>query len=983
MLQRPNILWFVYNLGFNFSPHTTKFAANFEPMESKTKVSLVLRPQQLLQNDDILQAQHFKKTANSVDYILHELTIQELNQSFAPLPKLAKEILSSFNKLQSGKRHTAIVNRYKAGKGGIAFETFYENALLRELHVLFEQLKPFASLAKWQHKILVNKSNTKTAPCTFSNYKPILQFEVVKENEALQLKTLVSLNDTAYSIEDFTRYHFLLLSANEYFLLSHKDFKTLEWLQQVDPSQYSNDGDAMAQHILARLEEDYTVNRNNLFNQNIVDSLPVNRILLSEISGSFLVLTPQWVYDGFVVEGSWQPTYEITKAGEAYSIQRNKEAEQQFSKQLQQMHPNFAKQLNGYYYLSFADAQKKQWFLKAYHSLLEQNIPLIGMDMLQHFRYSSHKAETIFSVVKEKDNQLTIAFELKFGDETIGLSDLQKTLLANQKAILLKDGSLGVLGSDWLEQYSMIVKHGSIINKKELVVARWMTLTEADAEGASVVLKTNIKEDWWKKWQQWQQPDTILYPVPPGINATLRPYQQKGFEWMTLLAEAGAGTCLADDMGLGKTLQTICFLAHYHQLHPQQKHLIVCPSSLLYNWQQEFEKFAPHLATFIHHGANRSVKNMEAEEHHIILTTYSTLRSDIDNIAALSFGIAVIDESHNIKNPAALITKAVNQVNALSRVALSGTPVMNNTFDLYAQLSFLLPGMFGSREFFKREYADAIDRDQDPEKIAALKKLTAPFVLRRTKEQVATDLPEKIESILWCQMGDEQKAAYETIKENIRSSVFIEIKEKGLGSGKLSVINGLLKLRQVCNSCELVKDEDLFTYDSVKTDVLVAELQNIIPNHKALVFSQFTGMLDLLEKDFIKNNIPYCRLDGSTPVDKRQELVNSFQQKDSVEKVFLISLKAGNAGLNLTAADYVFLFDPWWNTAVQQQAIDRTHRIGQTQTVFAYSLVCKGTIEEKIMQLQQRKKKLADELITEEESFVKGLTEGDIEFLFS
>jgi len=314
---------------------------------------------------------------------------------------------------------------------------------------------------------------------------------------------------------------------------------------------------------------------------------------------------------------------------------------------------------------------------------------------------------------------------------------------------------------------------------------------------------------------------------------------------------------------------------------------------------------------------------------------------------------------------------------------LSGTPVMNNTFDLYAQLSFLLPGMFGSREFFKREYADAIDRDQDPEKIAALKKLTAPFVLRRTKEQVATDLPEKVESILWCEMGGDQKAAYETIKENIRSSVFIEIKEKGLGSGKLSVINGLLKLRQVCNSCELVKDQELFTYDSIKTDILVAELQNIIPNHKALVFSQFTGMLDLLEKDFNKHRIPFCRLDGSTPVDKRQDLVNSFQRSNSTEKVFLISLKAGNAGLNLTAADYVFLFDPWWNTAVQQQAIDRTHRIGQTQTVFAYNMVCKDTIEEKIMQLQQRKKKLADELISEEESFVKGLTENDIEFLFS
>jgi SNF2 family DNA or RNA helicase len=948
-------------------------------MEKKT--SLLLMPQQLLLNRDILQAQHIVKTNKAFESVTEELSIREINDAFAQLPRQAKEILATFNKNNSDKRHTAILNKFKAGKGGIAFENFYQNALLRELQLLFDQLKPFAGLVKWQHRILINKTNTKTAPCVFSTYKPVLQFEIIKDEEGLQVKTLITLNGDTYSLENFTRYHFLLESGNEYFLLSHKDYKTLEWLQQINAAQYAQQPEALAQHVLAKLEEDYTVNRNNLFSQNIIEVLPVNRIMLSEISGSFLVLTPQWDYDGFIVEGAWQQITDITTAGVVYNIRRNKEAEQQFAKHLQAMHPNFARQLNGYYYLSFADAQKKQWFLKAYHNLLEQNIPLIGMDMLQHFRYSIHKPETSFAIVENKNNKLTIAFELKFGEEVVGLHDLQKTLLATQKAILLKDGSLGVLGADWIEQYSTIVKHGSILNKKEIVVAKWMTITEAQNETAT--LKTNLKESWWTKWKQWQQSDDALYPLPAGVKATLRPYQQKGYEWMVLLSEAGAGTCLADDMGLGKTLQTICFLAHHHQLNSSQQHLIVCPSSLLYNWQQELEKFAPHLTTFIHHGANRNVENIETSNCNIILTTYSTLRIDIDAMAVISFGAAVIDESHNIKNPAALITKAVGLVNAAYRVALSGTPVMNNTFDLYAQLSFLLPGMFGSREFFKREYADAIDRDNDPEKIALLKKLTAPFVLRRTKEQVATDLPEKVESILWCEMGVDQKMAYETIKENIRSSVFIEIKDKGLGAGKLSVINGLLKLRQVCNSCQLVKDEDLFTSDSVKTDILVEELQNIIPNHKALVFSQFTGMLDLLEKDFIKNNIPFCRLDGSTPIDKRQSLVNSFQQADSVEKVFLISLKAGNAGLNLTAADYVFLFDPWWNTAVQQQAIDRTHRIGQTKSVFAYSMVCKNTIEEKIMQLQQRKKKLADELISEEESFVKGLTENDIEFLFS
>ena len=397
--------------------------------------------------------------------------------------------------------------------------------------------------------------------------------------------------------------------------------------------------------------------------------------------------------------------------------------------------------------------------------------------------------------------------KLKFGEEIIALNDLQKILLATQKAIMLKDGSLGVLGNEWLQQYSTIIKHGNIINKSEIVVAKWMIITEAENENGAISLRANLKEVWWKKWKQWQETDVAIYEVPNSVKATLRPYQQKGFEWMVLFSEAGAGTCLADDMGLGKTLQTICFLVHHIALNNKQQHLIVCPSSLLYNWQQELEKFAPQLTIFIHHGPNRDIKNIEKNGSNIILTTYSTLRNDIDEMAAIPFGAAVIDESHNIKNPAALITKAVGQLNAAYRIALSGTPVMNNTFDLYAQLSFLLPGMFGSRDFFRKEYADAIDRDNDPEKIAMLKKLTAPFVLRRTKEQVATDLPEKIESVLWCEMGANQRMGYESIKEKIKSSIFLDIKEKGLGAGKLSVINGLLKLRQVCNSCELVKED--------------------------------------------------------------------------------------------------------------------------------------------------------------------------------
>ena len=373
---------------------------------------------------------------------------------------------------------------------------------------------------------------------------------------------------------------------------------------------------------------------------------------------------------------------------------------------------------------------------------------------------------------------------------------------------------------------------------------------------------------------------------------------------------------------------------------------------------------------------------MQDESIQVVITSYGTLRADAGNLLAVTYGAAIIDESHNIKNPSAQITRTVSTLQATVCFALSGTPVVNNTFDLYSQLNVVLPGMFGSREFFKREYADAIDRFGDEEKIQALQKLTAPFILRRTKEQVAVDLPEKTETILWCHMPAGQRELYEHIKNQVRGSLFLDIKKQGFAKSKLAVIQGILKLRQVCNSPLLLPEEERQPAESVKTKLLMEELGNILPGHKALVFSQFSTMLDLLAEECNKAGIRYYHFDGQTPPAKRTEMVNAFQQEGNSVNLFLISLKAGNAGLTLTAADYVFLFDPWWNTAVQQQAIDRTHRIGQTKNVFAYKMICKDTIEEKIIRLQERKKQLAEDLVSADEGFVKALNEEDIAYLF-
>ncbi|MFC0771538.1 DEAD/DEAH box helicase [Terrimonas alba] len=952
------------------------------------RLAFLLSPHKLLETHIILQTLRIVKNNASLNYELGDVNPGELRSLFPDLPKQVHLQFKEFGREAIEHTKKEIKQRHTKQKAGVAYPAYLRQAILRHYHQLMEGIKPFASLTKWYHTKQINgNKHFSTTPCRFSEFRPQLKFEVVQEGERLQLVTHININGTDYRNIDFVRHYFLLESNNEYFILSYRDYQTLEWLAQQKPEQYANNPVALSQQVLAELEKNYTIVRNNLFDQQEIESMPISRVMLSELNNTFLMLTPQWMYEGYIVEGPYKETAKFLQKGEAFVVKRNAQAEKQFLQLLESLHPNFANQRNGYYYLSFADAQKKQWFLNAYHHLLTSGIELLGMDMLRHFRYSSHTAETEIKQLHENEKAVTLSLKVRFGKEEIPLPELQKILLTGQRAVLLKDGSMGVLGEEWMKKYATIIKHGKV-SKNEITIARWMAINELQAATENNtttedrILNGVIKKDWWHRWQQWQNEKKNVYAVPSSVKVSLRPYQQKGFEWMMLLDEAGAGGCLADDMGLGKTIQAICFLASKIERNPGAKHIIICPSSLVYNWQQELEKFAPSIGVVVYHGNQRKPELLQQGNTHVIITTYGTLRADAESLLSQPYGVAIIDESHNIKNPSAQITKVVTSIQATICMALSGTPVVNNTFDLYSQLNAVLPGMFGSREFFKREYADAIDRFGDEEKIWALQKLTAPFILRRTKEQVAGDLPEKTESILWCDMSPVQRELYDNIKEQIRSSLFLDIKKQGLAKSKLAVIQGILKLRQVCNSPLLLPQEEQTCQESVKTEVLLEELKNILPTHKAVVFSQFSSMLDLLATECDKQGVSYYHFDGQTPAAKRTEMVNAFQRGDNKVNLFLISLKAGNAGLTLTAADYVFLFDPWWNTAVQQQAIDRTHRIGQTKNVFAYKMICKDTIEEKIIKLQQKKKQLADDLVSADEGFVKALSEEDIAYLF-
>lgn len=945
---------------------------------------LLISPFKMPGGKGVLSILNIEKKGQAIHYNTIPLTQSLVRREFRDLPKpLRDELLKSSGEALEEAR-IMFQKSWSNRKNGPSAEEFMHSGFIRYWHGILEACQPYFPVIKWYHqKQRPDKKNLLTAPCRFSNFKPRLKFEVVKNEGALQLKTGVLIHNDTYALEIFTRTHFLLESKNEFFVLTYRDYLTLERLEKENPEEYAGSPDQFALKVLAPLEEHYKVNRNDCFPRQELEVIPVNRLMLSELNNAFLMLTPQWIYDGHVTDGQWRDCFEVTKEGKVQVIKRHKETESRFIQTLVGLHPDFAGQRNGYYYLSFANAQKKRWFQKVYQQLLEMDIEIVGMDMLRHFRFSEHLARTEMKKTGETDHRVIFEMELCFGKEKVPLNELQRMLLAGQKAVLLKDGSLGILSDEWLQTYATMVKH-SRVKDNTIEVLKWMAIAGTDGGKQTTALSSSIRDAWWNKWQQWQVVQEPVYPLPAAVKAVLRPYQQKGFEWILLLHEIGAGACLADDMGLGKTLQAICALVYFMEGNPRPKNLVICPASLIYNWQQEFNQFAPGIRTLVYHGPARLAEQLTEPEVQVIITTYHTLRSDIDLIRAQSFGAIVLDESHNIKNPATQVAQAVLQLDAVFRIALSGTPVVNNTFDLYMQLHFAVPGMFGNREFFKREYADPIDNFQDEERTGILKKLTAPFILRRTKEQVAKDLPEKTESILWCEMEGLQRMVYEEIMEQTRGNIFLEIEKSGFAKSKFSILQGITKLRQVCCSPLLLKDGTMHhCSESVKTSTLMNELSNIPDNHKALVFSQFSSMLDLLAEECKKRGLAFYHFDGGTPPDKRSEMVKAFQDPDNKVNLFLISLKAGNTGLTLTAADYVFLYDPWWNTAVETQAIDRTHRIGQTKSVFAYKMICKDTIEEKIITLQQRKKKLSEELVSADEGFVKSLTEEEVKFLFS
>lgn len=910
------------------------------------------------------------------------------SQSLAPFKKLPYLVLRALeditNEKLNDKRKAAEIN-YASGKSkGLQRDAFIQNELRLHLHGAFQHLKPFTSLFRWFYQAVDDMLITTTVikAAAISNYIPTLSFEFIKPGRGrIRLLAMISINDKIFHASEFKQHGFLLQSRSEFFLLKLQDADTLE---NFPNGFLDTDEKNLAEFIkktVLPLTENYTVNRDAIVQREIIETAPQCKVHLNELNNSFLMIRINWQYGETELDNNNEAVTIIETVDKTLEIKRDAVYEKETTAFIRSQHKKFEQQRNDYFYLSFEEAEKSQWFVKFYRKLVDNNIPLYGMEQLKHFRYNIN---TPVLKIEHNGNGIDwfdLRIEISYGDLQVTLNDLQKALFNRQSFILLKDGTIGAIPEEWANEYALLLRLGKV-DKDSLRLSKlhWTMLQDIDKDG--VIARQIISKEYKEKWQRLENRDTDIFKVPAAITAQLRDYQTAGFQWMCLLDEMQWGGCLADDMGLGKTLQSITFLQHLSEKYKNEIHLVICPTSLLYNWENELKKFAPHLTYFIHHGAARNVDHNVWKNYDIIITSYGTVRSDIDDLAQIKFGYIILDESHSIKNPASQVSKVVLLLQSRNRLILSGTPIQNNTFDLYAQMQFINPGLLGNREFFKTEFANPIDKSGNKEKSAQLRKMIFPFLMRRTKEQVAKDLPSKTEITIWCEMGEEQRRVYDAIKTYYRENLLNRVHEEGIGKNAIYILEGLTRLRQVCNAPQLLNNPDFPTKESVKLEELLNEIEENTGEHKVLVFSQFTGMLKLISETMNERSIPHLYLDGSTKATDRMQLVERFQTQQQ-EQVFLISLKAGGVGLNLTAADYVYLADPWWNPAAEQQAIDRTHRIGQQNKVFAYKMICRDTVEEKILALQQRKKSLADDLISEDAGFVKKLTADDVAYLFS
>ncbi|OQX77994.1 MAG: hypothetical protein B6D64_07450 [Bacteroidetes bacterium 4484_276] len=628
------------------------------------------------------------------------------------------------------------------------------------------------------------------------------------------------------------------------------------------------------------------------------------------------------------------------------------------------------------YYLPNSDAGEKYMLIGWLNSHAAE-LAKAGIEINQGFADISYFTGEINVKVSytEKQDWFDVYAMAKFGDDfEIPMFKLRKYLLNDIREYKLPDGQIAILPEHWFKRYEDLVSFGEAHQKNIRVKKHHFPLVGPSIGGVIDMVINSGEIDISKA-------TAGPIPQPTGLNARLRSYQDEGFQWLARMRKFKLGACLADDMGLGKTLQTLSILLkHFSEEKASGEQtaktssgqldlfadaeidingkpsMVVMPASLIHNWENEIRKFAPSIKFINYTGTQRSDMVDKFTTTNLILTTYGVIRNDIQDLEEHEFDYVILDESQIIKNPASKIARAVNKLNCKHKITLSGTPIENSLIDLWSQMNFLNKGLLGDLSFFKRYFATPIERNNDAEKQEKLQLLIKPVILRRTKIQVEKELPELVEEFIYCEMSEGQSEFYLEEKSRIRNQVLAAIEDHGLKNSGVAMLQGLSKLRQVANHPKMVFPD--YKHGSGKFNEIIRNLETLISEgHKVLMFSSYVKHLRLLEDYFLENDIGYSMLTGTTV--KRGKIIKEFQE-DKQKKVFLISMKAGGTGINLTQADYVFLLDPWWNPAVENQAVSRAHRIGQARHVFSYRFITLGTIEEKILNLQQKKSKLAD-----------------------
>ncbi len=596
---------------------------------------------------------------------------------------------------------------------------------------------------------------------------------------------------------------------------------------------------------------------------------------------------------------------------------------------------------------------------------LLETFQLFGAEKLRQYRISTQPPKLNLNLshgIDFLEGDVTVSF----GEQTMGVLDVIRQY-NQQRYVQLSDGTHGLVNEVYIRKLERLFQK----SKKDKVKLSFFDLPLAEE-----LLEASVAERTFKKSRAFFTEFNQLAdqkPKPAAVNATLRPYQKRGVQWLEHLHSHSLNGCLADDMGLGKTLQTITLLSRFYPAEPLPT-LVVMPKSLLFNWQKEVARFNPNLTTYTYYADTRNLD--EACQHHLIFTTYALMRNDIEKFRERTYFYVVLDESQNIKNIASQASRAVVLLDAQHRLALSGTPIENNLSELFSLFRFLNPAMFGSPDQFNQYYLTPIQKHNDPDVVDELRRKIYPFLLRRLKKNVLSELPDKIEQVLYVEMSDEQRRFYEQRRLFYKDMIDRQVAEKGIEQSQFFIFQAFSELRQIASIPEAKSGGAI---ESPKIELLIEQVTDAAANgHKMLVFVNYLAALDRIGEQLDAQGIDYVSMSGSTR--DRQRLVERFQN-DPACKVFLMTLKTGGTGLNLTAADMVFIVDPWWNKAAENQAIDRTHRIGQTRKVMAYKMITQGTIEEKILELQDKKAELFNAIIASDSAALKSFSEADISFM--